>query len=552
MMQKLFRGLLPGLAFALAGCAGHQAQTRVVFPNTSINRHPARMFLDTGAESTVLFDAPARRLGLKSDEISEPTPVTIGAQTFTAPIPIFGFPWYYRLALFTVKSLAVDGLVGWPEVRGNILVFDADQRKLQSVDQLPPETAGWLKAKIVPDRWLLLEIPMEDGQKGTLQVDTGSPFGVEMPPEQWKQWKTAHPKARTKSHLGGVLSFGIGIFHAAWADEMKLGALTLTDVAVQDMPAGQGVFIHSKAPGSKQVWAIGMDALTRMDLIVDCKTGFAYLHPKPPPGPPSPRVRPPGDQHVAAKAPVASGNWTVAESVQICGDNLFVLAGEFKRSKNDLAGAIGDYTHALELNPRNAEACSERGEIKAYQGDEAGALSDCDRAIELDPDSAAAYSRRGAVRDIKGDFSNAASDFEKVIELKPDDSDYERLYRQTLLWRLGRTPEKGAKNVTGCKGRWTKIVGLFLTGTLDERSLLKAAKRSDDEPVSGQKCEAYYYIGMNRLSQGDKAGACAAFLQCRALGLKDYDEYQFAGAELARLDVGKPEAMRSKESETFQ
>jgi tetratricopeptide (TPR) repeat protein len=539
-MQILIRGLLATLAFALAGCAGHQAQTRVVFPETSINGRPAHMFLDTGAESTVLFDARARRLGLKSDDISEPTPVTIGAQTFTAPIPIFGFPWYYRLALFTVKSLAVDGLVGWPEVRGNILVFDADQRTIRGVDQLPPETAGWLKAKIIPDRWLLLEIPLADGQKATIQVDTGSPFGVEMPPEQWKQWKTAHPNAHTKSHLGGVLSFGIGIFHVAWADEINLGALTLTDVAVQDMPAGQGAFIHSKAPGSKEVWAIGMYALTRMDLIVDCKTGYAYLHPRPPPGQAYLGVKHTGVQNVAGKAQAANGNWTVAESVQISGDNLFVVAGEYKQNKNDLAGALADYTRALELNPRNAEACSERGELEATQGNEAGALADCDRAIEIDPGRVAAYSRRGAVREIKGDFSNAVSDYDKVIELKPDDSDYERLYRQTLLWRLGPTPESGANTVAGCKGRWTKTVGQFLIGTLDEKSLLKAAKKSDAEPVSGQKCEAYYYIGMRHLSSGDKAGAREAFLRCRAFGLKDYDEYEFAGTELVRLDERAP------------
>jgi len=41
-----------------------------------------------------------------------------------------------------------------------------------------------------------------------------------------------------------------------------------------------------------------------------------------------------------------------------------------------------------------------------------------------------------------------------------------------------------------------------------------------------------------RLSRGDKAAAYDAFLTCRAFLLKDYDEYQFAGAELARLDAG--------------
>jgi tetratricopeptide (TPR) repeat protein len=538
IMQILFRGLLPAVAFVFAGCASHQAKTRVAFPQASINGRPANLLLDTGSESSVLFDARARRLGLKSDVISEPTPVTIGRQTFTAPIPIFSFPWYFRPAFSTMKSFAIDGLVGWPEIRDNILIFDSERRMVRSADQLPPETADWLKVKVVPGRWLLLEIPLAEGQKGLMQVDTGSPWAIEVSPGEWKEWKAAYPRARLTWHIGGVLSYGLGISHVAWADEIKLGALTLTDVAVQNMPAAEAADIRSKEPASKAVWAIGMYVLMRMDLIVDGKTGFAYLHPKPPPGPPYPGVKRPGARHVTANTPGAGGNWTVSESLHLCGDSLFVLAGEYEQNKNDFAGALDDFKRALELNPENAEAFSGRGETKASQGDEAGALADYDHALELDPSNAEAYSRRGAVREIQGDFSNAFSDFNKAIELKPEDSDYERLFCQTLLWRLDRTPENAPKTVAAFKGRWTKTIGLFLTGALDEKSLLKAAKKSDVEPVSGQICEAFYYIGMMRLSRGDKAAAYDAFLTCRAFLLKDYDEYQFAGAELARLDAG--------------
>jgi lipoprotein NlpI len=85
------------------------------------------------------------------------------------------------------------------------------------------------------------------------------------------------------------------------------------------------------------------------------------------------------------------------------------------------------------------------------------------------------------------------------------------------------------------RGHWTKTIAQFLSGRMSEKSFLAAARKSDVEPAIGQKCEAHYYIGMMRLANGDKAGARDAFQKSRVIALKDYDEYQFSGAELSRL-----------------
>ncbi len=512
LMQMPIRVLWVVGAFVLAGCASHPPETRVVFPKASINGHPARLDLDTGASSTVLFAARAGRLGLKSAEVSEPAPVTIAGQTLTAPLPMFRLPWYYRLAFITMKGPALDGLVGWPEIRDNILVFDAERRTVRSVEQLPPETAGWLKLKLVPNRWLLLEIPLAGGKTGTLEVDTGSPYGVEMPPGQWKEWRTAHPKAAVASYLGGVLSFGIHFWHMAWADQIQLGPITVADVVVEDMPADQGAYLQSNASGATAVWSIGVYALRRLDLVVDGKNGFAYVHPKAPPGPPFPGVKRPGARNGPANAPDTGGNWTVADDVRLIGDGLFLLSGKNKASKDDWAGALADYNRALEINQKSAEA----------------------------------YSRRGVAREVEGDFAGALSDFDKVIELNPDASDWERLYRQTLLRRLGRTPEDYARILAGCKEGWTKTLGLFLVEKLDEKALLAAAAKSDGETVPEEKALACYYIGMMRLSKGDKAATRYWFRKCRAAGMQGDDEYRCAGAELGRLDARKRPGPKAK------
>ena len=418
---------------------------------------------------------------------------------------MFRFSLPLRLAFTLRRWSPPDGVIGWPEIRDNILVFDLDRRTVRSVPQLPPETAAWLKLKVVPSDWLLLEVAMADGKTGTIEVDTGSDMGVEMPPAQWKEWRAAHPKTAVASHLGGVGSFGLHIFHMAWADEFKLGTLALTDVALHDMPAAQGAAIRNSAPDAKAVWSFGMCALNRMDLVVDAKNGFAYVHPKPPPGPPSPRGKPLAARQVMTHPPVTSGIWTVADDVRVSCDNLFLISGNFKRHKDNWAGALADFNRALEMNPKNA----------------------------------AAYAQRGVARQIEGDFSGALSDYDKFIALKPDDSDWQRLYRQTLLWRLGRAPEDFSKSLAGCKEGWVKTLALFLVEKLDEKALLAAAEKSDGEPVPEQRALARYYIGERRLSKGDKAGARTSFRKCRVAAMKGADEYQFAGAELRRLDGRK-------------
>jgi tetratricopeptide (TPR) repeat protein len=540
--RTLFLGLLASAAFVFKAQADEFSINLVESKKIEINGRPARMVLVTSLGSSLLVEAGAKRLGLKGTGISKLTQVQAAGQTFVAPIPIMAdpldrVPWLYRqlasLAhpilyhqfknLYTRITTGLEGVLGWTEVRDNILVFDANQRTIRRVEQLPPETAGWLKLKVVPDRCLLLELPLADGKMGALWVDTADRRSVILPPTQWKEWTAAHSPGPLASDKVLGLPLFITTHHEARADEIKLGPLILTDVAVADMPASDEARLLQETPAAKTAWVLGMDALGRMDLIVDGKSGWAYLHPKPPAKPPYPAVKD------MAQAPTATGDWTVAENVRVSSDNFFVYSGEFKWSTNNFAGALADFDRALELNPRNADA----------------------------------YSDRGAVREIRGDFAEAVSDYDKVIELKPDYSEWERLYGQTLLWRLARTPNEDAR--AGANGKkssasvvvlepvvvygvrpdnkehWAKILGQFLNGKLDEKELLAAARKSDSETTGPErKALAYYYIGMKRLSKGDKTGARGYFQKCQSAGLKDDNEYYFAVAELTRLDAAAP------------
>ena len=59
--------------------------------------------------------------------------------------------------------------------------------------------------------------------------------------------------------------------------------------------------------------------------------------------------------------------------------------GSAKNSSGDYAGAIEDYTKAIELDPKFAVAYCNRGNAKDSSGDYAGAIEDYTKAIELDP-----------------------------------------------------------------------------------------------------------------------------------------------------------------------
>lgn len=119
--------------------------------------------------------------------------------------------------------------------------------------------------------------------------------------------------------------------------------------------------------------------------------------------------------------------------------------------KNDLDGAIADFTKAIELRGHELEYCfyfrgialyrrgrideavadlnraialkqhprfyNDRGNLLAQKGDSENALTDLNRAIEIDPKFAKAYGDRGVVRLMRGEDTAAELDFAKCFEL---------------------------------------------------------------------------------------------------------------------------------------
>jgi hypothetical protein len=403
-------------------------------------------------------------------QMTDPLQITVGNQTLNSPLPVVDMAY-----------ADFDVLLGWPEVRDNILDFDSSTHVVRRLEALPAETAAWMKFKIHPGDLLELETPLPNGKIGILEVDTGFPAGVILPPAAWKAWIATHPHLLSQEHHYGV-PFLFTVTHGETStDELKVGPITFTNIAVGEA--------EWKAVSDTFVANLGVKSLDRMELIVDGPGGYAYVRPKP-----------------AGEASTQAPNWTLAPDVRISEDTLHGFAASVraftKWNAGDTAGALAEYTTALAFSPENFDMHFARGTALVGQGDFAGALAD----------------------------------FDACAKLRPDDSDYAQLYGQVMRLRLGQPTADFAQAAAGLKDGWAKTAGQYLAGNLDEAALLAVAEKPGDEPATGQQCEAYYFIGAMRMAKGDPAGARDAFQKCLATGKKDYYEYQFAKAELARLD----------------
>ena len=129
----------------------------------------------------------------------------------------------------------------------------------------------------------------------------------------------------------------------------------------------------------------------------------------------------------------------------------FSQRGINRFEKNDLDGAVADFSKAIELNGHELQFCfyfrgialyrrgrldeaiadlskaitlkshprfyGDRGNLLAQKGDFDGAIADLNKAIEIEPKFAKAYGDRGIVHLMRGEETAAELDFKKCFEL---------------------------------------------------------------------------------------------------------------------------------------
>ena len=175
----------------------------------------------------------------------------------------------------------------------------------------------------------------------------------------------------------------------------------------------------------------------------------------------------------------------------------FSQRGIERFEKNDLEGAIADFTKAIELNGQQLEFCfyfrgialyrrgrldeaiadlskaitlkqhprfyDDRGNLLAQKGDFNGALADLSKAIELDPKYAKAYGDRGIVHLMRGEDAAAESDFMKCFELdkrlEPQFKTAAQNFRQQAVLR---TEHQTPADIEIVKFSWEEVLANVL------------------------------------------------------------------------------------------
>ncbi len=142
------------------------------------------------------------------------------------------------------------------------------------------------------------------------------------------------------------------------------------------------------------------------------------------------------------------------------------------------------------------------------------------------------------------DLNGALQDFRHCLELV--DENHLRDYASIAIWIIGaRKGEKVSateefsaylsKRNERTANDWEVTISRFLLDQIKEMDFFAAAASSNAHEESCRRCDAYYYVGMKHLLNGDKAKAADFFRQCLATKKNVRMQYCCAAAELKKL-----------------
>jgi len=360
---------------------------------------------------------------------------------------------------------------------------------------------------------------------------------------------------------------GTQIAEEAWADEIQLGSLTLTDVPVHPANTAEA------QAGPRYAGTLGLYALARMNLVLDGKHKVAYAQARPLPGPYYPGIARPGVEKDPTGG-VLGKDWSIEGKVTLNPSHLRETAGGIllngatrKYEEGDHAGALTECSQAIEYDPQNDAAFMVRGSLRLMEHDDAGALTDLDQAIVLNPSNIwaymarakykwehgnpdgaifdcslaisinenyeTAYFLRGVIKQIQNDTPGAIADYDRACTLQPNDG-LAQLYREILQRWSGRPARDLSQNLSKWTNTWQQTIGNYLSGRVSEADFLAAA--AEGRNSAGTMCEAEYFAGFVHFLNQDAAGARIHWQKCLDTHQTDLYEYAFAQTLLKFLD----------------
>jgi tetratricopeptide (TPR) repeat protein len=204
------------------------------------------------------------------------------------------------------------------------------------------------------------------------------------------------------------------------------------------------------------------------------------------------------------------------------------MRGEAKEYSGDREGAVADFTLALALNPGDTELFSDRADNRLRIGDCAGAISDYSSALEAMPEIIY-YEGRAIGRICTGDLESASADYHVALQ-KSNESDAEvnqhvvhdaDLSAWALGVRLGHKDAADAQLAARLTAATTPSdidqeydAARYFLGQVGESVLFHDAdvlKAKQPQYTGTYESDAYYFAGLKQLANGNKSEALKDF-----------------------------------------
>lgn len=218
---------------------------------------------------------------------------------------------------------------------------------------------------------------------------------------------------------------------------------------------------------------------------------------------------------------------------------IFINRGDIFLADGKADKALADFDQAIELNDRSAQAYIGRGGARLALGDADSALTDFSKVIEIAPGNVTAWFNRGAASLAKGENAKAAEDFTQALKLQPTNV-YAALWRFIARVRAGDADaakaELQASSTQFSRTAWPWPVAQLYLGDKDAPEALAAAK------TPGDRCEAQFYLGEERLLKNARDEALAYLGAAAETCPKNFAEYFQALNELKPPVAAAPKA----------
>jgi tetratricopeptide (TPR) repeat protein len=133
-----------------------------------------------------------------------------------------------------------------------------------------------------------------------------------------------------------------------------------------------------------------------------------------------------------------------------------ILKGNEHIYKKEYSEAIRRYDKAIEIDPNNASAWTNKGLALAKIGKHNGAIECFDKALGIDPNNVLAWTNKGYVLHGLGKYKEAIEYYDKALQVDPNNVLALNI-KGAALNKLGR--HKEAKELTQKKQGWKRWFG---------------------------------------------------------------------------------------------